>query len=74
MNEAEKWLRVWAIKPDSNLWKYASVYDLSRDFIREFKQNINWNKNTKKQLLEQHGQKFYEEVFGREECLKLKKK
>ncbi len=74
MNEAEIWLRAWSYKPDSNVWKYATVYNLSRDFIREYKDIIIWNKVQKRQLKEVHGQKFYEEVFGKEECLKLKKK
>ena len=74
MNEAEIWLRTWSHKPDSNIWKCATVYNLSRDFIREYKDVINWNKVQKRQLIEVYGQIFYEEIFGREECLKLKKK
>lgn len=67
MSNVETWLRTWAFEPDCNLWKYASIYNLSSDIIREFKDVINWNKNTKKQLLEKYGQKFYEEIFGRDE-------
>ena len=66
MIDPELWLRMWAFNPDSNLWKYASVYDLSTGFIREFKDIINWNENTKKQLLKKYGQQFYKEIFGRE--------
>ena len=66
MNEAEIWMRVWSHNPDSNIWKYASVYDLSQDFIREFKDVINWNRFTKKQVLNKYGQKFYDEIMGTE--------
>lgn len=50
---------------DSACWKLAAIDDMSDEFIREFKDKINWNKPKKRQLLKQRGQKFYEEIFGR---------
>lgn len=64
-NRAETWIRENATDPDYT-WTYVAVYDLSIDFIRQFKNKLNWkNEINRKHLLEIHGQKFYEEIFGR---------
>ena len=66
MNEVETWLRMWSEHKNSSCWKYATPDEVSKSFIREFKDKFNWNKNTRKLLIEKHGKKFYEEIFGKE--------
>lgn len=66
-NRAEAWIRENATDPDYT-WTYVAVYDLTIDFIRQFRNKLNWkNEINRKHLLEIHGQKFYEEIFGRKE-------
>lgn len=61
-SDVEKWLRLWAHKPDSNIWKYVAISDLSNDFIREFKDNFSWNRYTLT-YLEKNRPELYLELF-----------
>ena len=63
-NRAEAWIRENAIDPDYT-WTYVAVYDLTIDFIRQFRNKLNWkNEINRKHLLEIYGERFYKEIFG----------
>ena len=63
-HKAEAWIRENATDPDY-IWTYVAVYDLSIDFIRQFKNKLNWkNEINRKQLKQIQGERFYKEIFG----------
>lgn len=45
-------------------FNYISLHYYSNDFIREFKNNIYWNFDSKQYIKCSRGKKFFKELFG----------
>lgn len=62
------------IKEDGLWHPIAFIENFSNDYIREMRKRLWMEGPAVKLSIRNRGQKFYEEMYGREECLKLKKK